>query len=115
MTGVNQPILAEVVPPRMRASAFALEYGLENTSSSIFGSFVVGLLAQYVFHYTPSTLPIEDTPLALRDHNAAALQKSLAWALLLPWLLCFLIYLFVNRHYPRDRDRANAAAELAAK
>jgi len=110
LAGVNQPILSEIVPPHMRATAMATEFGLETASSGILGGPLVGFLAQHVFGYEVSSVDIDATDAALRASNESALRSALSWLVLLPWTVCLLFYLALTYTYPSDRDRARALA-----
>ena len=40
---------------------------------------------------------------ALRAKNAEALRRSLAWMMLLPITVCFVVNSYLHRAYPRDK------------
>lgn len=110
LTGVNQPLLADVVPESMRATAMASEWGIESAVAAILGAPLVGLLAKHVFGYTASPVSIAETDDALQAVNAEALRSALTWLTVVPWAACLICYHFVSYSYPRDRDRVRAAA-----
>ena len=109
-TGVNQPMLSEVVPPRMVSTVMATEVGIESACAALMGGPLAAYLAKHTFGYVPSTAAIRDTSEALRTQSAHALQLSLAWMTLVPWGLCFLCYLAVGCTFKVDRDRASSKA-----
>lgn len=106
----KSPIFAEIVPEKSRTSVYALDRSFESLLSS-FAPPSVGLLAQHVYGYKPipqgSTLSEE----ILTDReNAASLAKALYTAIGIPMAMCCLIYSFLYRAYPRDRERARMEA-----
>lgn len=103
----NNPIFAEIVPEKARTSIYALDRSFESVLSS-FAPPVVGLLAQDVYGYKPVS---EGTEHIMTDRgNATSLAKALYTAIGIPMALCCLIYSFLYRTYPRDRERAQMQA-----
>lgn len=92
------------MPERSRTSIYALDRSFESILSS-FAPPTVGLLAQYVYGYKPIIPEGSDG-----RENAASLAKALLAAIAIPMALCCLIYTFLYRTYPRDRDRARMKA-----
>jgi len=113
-TGVNQPMLSEVVPPHVRATVMATEFGIEAASAAIFGAPLVGIIAESAFGYTSSNVSIADTPPLQQQQNADALRGALALMTIVPWSLCFVCYITVSFTFARDRDRAAAIAAATA-
>lgn len=111
----NNPIFAEIVPEKSRTSIYALDRSFESILSS-FAPPVVGLLAQHVYGYKPvpkgSTLSEE---IATDRGNAASLAKALYVAIIVPIALCCVIYSFLYRTYPRDKERAKMQALIEAE
>ncbi|KAL1349470.1 hypothetical protein HN51_025967 [Arachis hypogaea] len=102
----NNPIFAEIVPERSRTSVYALDRSLESILSS-FAPPVVGILSQHVYGYKPLPKGSSESQEILTDReNAASLAKSLYMAIGIPMALCCLIYSFLYRTYPRDKERA---------
>lgn len=102
----NNPIFAEIVPEKSRTSVYALDRSFESILSS-FAPPIVGLLAQYVYGYKPvPSGSSESEDIATDRANAASLAKALYTAIVIPMGLCCIIYSFLYRTYPRDRDRA---------
>ncbi|XP_057442562.1 uncharacterized protein LOC130734239 [Lotus japonicus] len=102
----NNPIFAEIVPERARTSVYALDRSFESILSS-FAPPTVGILAQHVYGYKP--IPegsSESLEISTDRENAASLAKSLYTAIGIPMALCCLIYSFLYKTYPRDRERA---------
>lgn len=109
------PIFAEIVPERSRTSVYALDRSFESILSS-FAPPVVGILAQRVYGYKP--LPngsSESEEIATDRGNAASLAKALYTAIGVPMAMCCLIYSFLYRTYPRDRERAQMEALIESE
>ncbi|XP_022637844.1 uncharacterized protein LOC106764092 isoform X2 [Vigna radiata var. radiata] len=111
----NNPIFAEIVPERSRTSVYALDRSFESILSS-FAPPAVGILAQHVYGYKP--LPegsSESQEISTDRENAASLAKSLYTAIGIPMALCCIIYTFLYRTYPRDRERAKMKALIESE
>ncbi|XP_038715830.1 uncharacterized protein LOC120009345 isoform X2 [Tripterygium wilfordii] len=111
----NNPIFAEIVPEKSRTSVYALDRSFESILSS-FAPPVVGILAQHVYGYKP--IPngsSESEEIATDRGNAASLAKALYVAIGIPMALCCLIYSFLYRTYPRDRERAQMEALIGSE
>uniref|UniRef100_A0A0D6QYQ9 Major facilitator superfamily (MFS) profile domain-containing protein n=1 Tax=Araucaria cunninghamii TaxID=56994 RepID=A0A0D6QYQ9_ARACU len=108
----NNPIFAEIVPLKSRTSIYALDRSFE----SIFSSFappIVGILSQHVYGYKPVPQGSSKSAEIETDReNAASLADSLYTTIAIPMTLCCLIYTFLYRTYPKDRDRARLEAQL---
>lgn len=77
---------------------------------------VVGLLAERVYGYKP--VPYgkgASTSIETDRENAASLAKALYTAIAIPMTLCCLIYSFLYRTYPRDRERARMDSLIASE
>ncbi|PIA52225.1 hypothetical protein AQUCO_01000239v1 [Aquilegia coerulea] len=102
----NNPIFAEIVPEKSRTSIYALDRSFESILSS-FAPPVVGILSQRLYGYKPVPQgSSESVEIATDRENAASLAKALYTAIAIPMALCCLIYCFLYRTYPRDRERA---------
>ncbi|KAM0907811.1 hypothetical protein ACQ4PT_015877 [Festuca glaucescens] len=101
----NNPIFAEIVPQRSRASIYALDRSFESVLAS-FAPPVVGFLAEHAYGYTPVSHGAGASSVARDRSNAAALAKALYTAIAIPMLLCCFIYSLLYGTYPRDRERA---------
>ncbi|XP_061350097.1 uncharacterized protein LOC133295306 isoform X2 [Gastrolobium bilobum] len=111
----NNPIFAEIVPERARTSVYALDRSFESILSS-FAPFAVGMLAQRVYGYKGVPEGSSESQEILTDReNAASLAKSLYTAIGIPMALCCLIYSFLYRTYPRDRERAKMEALIESE
>ncbi|KAE9605911.1 putative major facilitator superfamily [Lupinus albus] len=111
----NNPIFAEIVPERSRTSVYAMDRSLESILSS-FAPPAVGILAQHVYGYKPIPEGSSESQEILTDReNAASLAKSLYTAIGIPMALCCLIYSFLYRTYPRDRERARMEALIESE
>ncbi|KAL8434531.1 hypothetical protein Efla_000047 [Eimeria flavescens] len=99
-SGVNRPILSEIVEPDARASVFATQIAFEGSISSMLGSPVIALLAESLFGYRSGALPSH----AAADHerNTDALANALLVATAFPWTVCFFLYGLIHFTYPKD-------------
>ncbi|KAK8466849.1 hypothetical protein PHAVU_008G172800 [Phaseolus vulgaris] len=111
----NNPIFAEIVPERSRTSVYALDRSFESILSS-FAPPAVGILAQHVYGYKPIPEGSSESQEILTDReNAASLAKSLYTAIGIPMAICCIIYTFLYRTYPRDRERAKMGALIESE
>jgi len=109
------PIFAEIVPERSRTSVYAMDRSFESILSS-FAPPAVGILAQHVYGYKPIPEGSSESQEILTDReNAASLAKSLYTAIGIPMALCCIIYTFLYRTYPRDRERAKMEALIESE
>eukprot|EP00253_Pinus_taeda_P025236 PITA_25236 len=109
----NNPIFAEIVPEKERTSIYALDCSFESILTS-FAPPVVGILAQRLYGYKPVPEGSgEAIEIETDRRNADALAKALFTAIALPTALCCLIYSFLYRTYPKDRDRARLESQGA--
>lgn len=109
------PIFAEIVPEKARTSVYALDRSFESILSS-FAPPAVGILAQHVYGYKPVPKGSSESQEISTDRdNAASLAKSLYTAIGIPMALCCLIYSFLYRTYPRDRERARMDALIESE
>ncbi|KAL9670564.1 hypothetical protein QQ045_008117 [Rhodiola kirilowii] len=111
----NNPIFAEIVPEKSRTSIYALDRSFETILSS-FAPPVVGLLAQHVYGYKP--VPKGSSTASETQNNrqnAASLAKALYCAMGIPFAVCCIIYSFLYKTYPRDRDRARMQALIGSE
>lgn len=115
MDGIHSPIFAEIVPEKSRTSVYALDRSLESILSS-FAPPIVGILAQRAYGYKPVLTGSSDSEeIATDRRNATSLAKALYTAIGIPMALCCLIYSFLYRTYPRDRERAQMEVLIASE
>jgi hypothetical protein len=92
---------------------------LDRSFESILSSFAppaVGILAQHVYGYKPIPEGSSMSQEILTDReNASSLAKSLYTAIGIPMALCCLIYSFLYKTYPRDRERARLEALIESE
>ncbi|KAL2343047.1 hypothetical protein Fmac_004332 [Flemingia macrophylla] len=106
----NNPIFAEIVPEKSRTTIYALDRSFETILSS-FAPPIVGVLAQHVYGYkTPKGSLSDSVAIEPDRENAASLAKALYTAIVVPAVLCVVIYSFLYCTYPRDRERARMVA-----
>ncbi|KAL4557615.1 hypothetical protein LXL04_035800 [Taraxacum kok-saghyz] len=108
----NNPIYAEIVPEKSRTSIYALDRSFESVLSS-FAPPIVGILAQHVYGYKPIEKGSET--IETDRVNATSLAKALYISIAIPMTLCCVIYSFLYRTYPRDRDRAQMEALIESE
>ncbi|CAE8595894.1 unnamed protein product [Polarella glacialis] len=113
-TGVNRPILSEIVSPNGRSVIMAWDAALEGSMAALFGAPAVGFLSERVFGYKLETgLDVGGSNASLANdleqaNNTRALGLALVWATSGPWLLCLSLYTFLHWSYPKDRARVAA-------
>lgn len=86
----NRPVLCEICAPELRASILGTWVGLESLASA-FISPIVAHLSQDVFGFVPNSKAVVDMTLAERATNARALSQALLYAMIIPWVPCFLV------------------------
>lgn len=107
-SGVNKPILSQIVKSDRKASIMAWATSLENSWATVFGHVVVGLLAEGLFGYDLST--VRGATLHPDSSNKRALGSTLALLSALPWSLCLVCYSLLHWSYPRDLKRLESRA-----
>lgn len=113
-TGVNLPILSEIVPADNRSAIMAWQTALEGSCAAVLGNAMVGILAQNVFGYDLSNSNAE---YLANPENQAALGKALTLTVCFPWVICLVFYSLLHWSYPRDLKYAQSlrAAPAAAR
>lgn len=101
-SGVNRPILTEIVPKHNHARVISWLAALEGTSSACFGAPVCGILAMKIFHYMPMFVKTAEIPQSVRQNNAQALASAIACMCVVPWCICFAFYGMLHLVYKRD-------------
>ncbi|KAL8270204.1 hypothetical protein Esti_005879 [Eimeria stiedai] len=99
-SGVNRPILSEIVEPDARATVFATQIAFEGSISAMLGSPVIALLAESIFGYRTGALPSHSA--ADHERNTEALANALLVATAFPWTICFFLYGLIHFTYPKD-------------
>ncbi|CAE8732589.1 unnamed protein product [Polarella glacialis] len=125
-SGVNRPILAEIVEPAGRASIIAWLAALEGSSAALLGAPVVGFLSESVFGYEKdptAKLPglaanVSETSASLLEAatrsstNRRALGMAMLWGTAPGWLLCASLYTILHWYYWQDVQRARQRSKL---
>jgi len=106
-TGVNLPILSEIVPADNRSAVMAWQTALEGSCAAVLGNALVGVLAQNVFGYDLGAA----TEAMGNPENQKALGKALTLTVALPWLICLVFYTGLHWSYPRDLRRVQKLAQ----
>jgi len=101
-TGVNRPILTEIVPKDSQARVISWLAAAEGASAACFGAPICGILATKVFHYQPMFVKTAQIPETVRQTNAQALASALAFMCIVPWCICFVFYSMLHFFYKSD-------------
>ena len=127
--GCDLPILAEVAATSdgvssNRASMIAYKRAVQGVINPL-GAPIVGMLAEHVYGYRPTTESVAALEPLHRSTNALALGSSLRTLALLCWPVCFVGYGTVGRHYAQHQrqvayaqqsgDRERQLTELRAQ
>lgn len=108
-TGVNLPILSEIVQADNRSAIMAWQTALEGSFAAVLGNAMVGILAQNFFGYDVSKAR-EDASIMQNSASRDALGKALTLTIVVPWLICLTVYTLLHFTYPMDLRRVQAAA-----
>jgi len=106
LTGVNRPILTEIVPKDNQARVVSWLAALEGASSACLGAPVCGILALKLFHYKPMFVKTAEIPEIVRQNNAQALASAIVCMCVVPWCICFFFYSMLHFSYKRDVESA---------
>lgn len=115
---VNSSLFCDIVPPRLRASVFALDCAIEGGIAA-FAAPVMGRLTEAFGYKTLPTVASStalQTMATLRAENVGALGSAMSWCITVPWLICLATFVLLHErgYYAVDRDavlEAVAAAE----
>lgn len=100
----NNPMFAEVVPPKHRTMIYAFDRAFEGSFAS-FAAPAVGFLTEKIYGYDPKSLKSA----AGSAQGALALSRGLFVMMVIPFGLCCLFYSPLYVTFKRDRDSAKAA------
>lgn len=89
--GSKEPMMAAVVPPELRGTAFSLAVFVENGFSAIV-ALIFGLIADKI-----------------------DLATAMFWTIPIPWVLCAILFSGFYFTYPRDREKMRVLMEERAK
>jgi len=104
-TGVNWPILAELVDASRSSSILAWESALESSFSAVAGNAAVGFLAQNIFGYDMHAAQELVSSGGGNEADARALGKAILLTAIPPWVICSLCYVALHWAYRFDRRR----------
>jgi len=102
-TGVNWPILTEVVDSENRSAVIAWEQALEGSCAAIFGNAAVAFLAQNVFGFKFQGAASHEG--ALDAEGIKALGRALCLTTVAPWCICLALFNVLHWSYPLDLAR----------
>ncbi|KAJ4966496.1 hypothetical protein NE237_018345 [Protea cynaroides] len=97
----NNPMFAEVVPPKHRTMIYAFDRALEGSFAS-FAAPIVGLISEKVYGYDPKSVNL----VSGSTKEAFALSRGLLSMMAVPFGLCSLFYTPLYVIFRRDRDSA---------
>ncbi len=89
--GSKEPMMAAVVPPELRSTAFAMTTFVENGFAAIV-ALIFGLIADRI-----------------------DLQTAMFWTIPIPWILCAIFFTGFYFTYPKDREKQRLLLEERAK
>lgn len=101
-TGVNRPVLTEVVPESSQARILSWLIALEGSVAACLGASMAGLIAEKAFGYKPQRGSLDNVPSSVRENNTEALAMGMLWMCVVPWIFCFLIYCVLHLTYKDD-------------
>lgn len=104
-TCANNPMFAEVVPPKHRTMIYAFDRAFEGSFSS-FAAPIVGILSEKIYGYDPKKANLASGS----SREAFALSRGLLSMMALPFCLCCLFYTPLYVTYKRDRENATAVS-----
>lgn len=104
-TCANNPMFAEVVPPKHRTMIYAFDRAFEGSFSS-FAAPAVGILTEKIYGYDSKSV----SSLYGSVPEALALSKGLLTMMVVPFGLCCLFYSPLYFVFRRDRDSARTAS-----
>lgn len=107
-SGVNAPILVEIVPHN-RATVMAWLTAICSSAGSFAGAPAVGYFSQTIYGYEPYRGSVASMPPATRLENAQALASTLVWCTVIPWSICLAFYSLLHVTYPADAKAAQRA------
>ncbi|KAF8821760.1 transporter, major facilitator family protein, partial [Cardiosporidium cionae] len=96
-SGVNRPILSDVVRFDVRATVFATLATFEGSMAAILGSPVIAFMAESLFGFR-----LNNKKSSLGDKNIQALAEALLIATAFPWALSFIMYSLLHFTYKED-------------
>jgi len=105
MTGVNWPILAELVDVQRSSSILAWENGIESAIAAVAGNAAVGFLAQNFFGYDVQAAKELVRSGGGDAGDAHALGQAVLFTAIPPWVLCCLFYVLLHWAYRFDKHR----------
>lgn len=113
LSAVSYPILSQLAAPEERSSMFAINVAFEGSSSAIFGTMLVGILAEHAYGYPLDDIGVQRGPnaphvkdVAADRLKAEALGKALAMVCGVAWSLCLCFYSLLHVTYGPDLRKA---------
>ena len=103
-TSANNPMFAEVVPPKHRTMIYAFDRAFEGSFASLAAP-AVGLVTEKIYGYDAKTVNIANGS----AQGAYALSRGLLTMMILPFGICVLFYSPLYLVFKHDRDNAKVA------
>lgn len=100
--GAIKPILAEIVPTKMSASALAYAAAIDGSVAAFIGAPLVGAVSENFFGYHSTDQTIAEMHARQRENNMLALSKSFILVFGLSTTMSFAIFSMLHFTFPKD-------------
>ncbi|PUZ69188.1 hypothetical protein GQ55_2G089000 [Panicum hallii var. hallii] len=104
-TSANNPMFAEVVPPKHRTMIYAFDRAFEGSFASLAAP-AVGLVTEKIYGYDAKTVNLANGS----AEGAYALSRGLLTMMIVPFGVCVLFYSPLYLVFKRDRENAKLAS-----
>jgi len=104
-TCANNPMFAEVVPPKHRTMIYAFDRSFEGSFGSLAAP-AVGIVTEKIYGYNAKTIDLTHGSV----EGAYALSRGLLTMMIVPFALCLMFYTPLYTVFKRDRENARLAS-----
>lgn len=104
-TSANNPMFAEVVPPKHRTMIYAFDRAFEGSFASLAAP-AVGLITEKIYGYDTKTVNLANGS----AEGAYALSRGLLTMMIVPFGVCVLFYSPLYLVFKHDRENAKFAS-----
>ena len=104
-TSANNPMFAEVVPPKHRTMIYAFDRAFEGSFASLAAP-AVGLVTEKIYGYDAKTVNLANGS----AEGAYALSRGLLTMMIVPFGVCVLFYSPLYLVFKRDRENAKLSS-----
>ncbi|BAF21078.2 Os07g0208900 [Oryza sativa Japonica Group] len=104
-TSANNPMFAEVVPPKHRTMIYAFDRAFEGSFASLAAP-AVGLVTEKIYGYDSKTVNLANGS----AEGAYALSRGLLTMMIVPFGVCVLFYSPLYLVFKRDRENAKLSS-----